>query len=71
MLEGNVCAAVCLVTEHAGGGVLDHDATIPSGQNSSIFVRDTLLCKHPEPCVPPASVLPYCDALAVRRIVSW
>ena len=63
MLEGNVCAAVRLVTERAGGGVLDPDATIPSGQNGSIFVRDALLHKHPEPCVPPASVLPCCDAL--------
>ena len=60
MLEGNVRAAVRLVTEHAGGGVLDPDA---SGQNGFIFVRDALLHKHPEPCVPPASVLPCCDAL--------
>ena len=42
---------------------MDPDATIPSGQNGSIFVRDALLNKHPEPCVPPASVLPCCDAL--------
>ena len=64
MLEGNVRAAVRLVTEQVGGGVLDPDATIPSGQNSSIFVRDVLLHKHLGPCVPPASVLPCCDALA-------
>ena len=38
-LEGNVPAAVRLVTEHAGGGVLDPDATTPSGQNSSIFLE--------------------------------
>ena len=65
MLEGNVRAAVHLVTEHAGGGVLDPDAIIPYGQNGSIFVRDALLRKHPEPCVPPTSVLPCCDALSL------
>ena len=53
MLEGNVCAAVRLVTERAGGGVLDPDAMIPCGQNCSIFVKDTLLHKQSEPCVPP------------------
>ena len=27
------------------------------------LIRDALLRYHPEPCVPPASVLPCCDAL--------
>ena len=58
LLEGNVRAAIHLVTELAGGGVSDPDATILSGQNSFIFVRDALLCKHPKPCVPPVFVLP-------------
>ena len=39
MLERNVPAAICLVTEHAGGGVLDPDATTPSGQKSFIFLE--------------------------------
>ena len=69
MLEGNVGASVHLVTKRAGGGVLDSDATIPSGLNSSIFVRDALLRKHPEPCVPPDSVLPRCDALPLFQDV--
>lgn len=30
-LEGNVHAAVCLVTEHAGGGFLDPDTVVSTG----------------------------------------
>ena len=60
MLEGNVGAVVRLVTKHAGGGVLDSDAMIQTGQHGSIPVKDTLLLKHPEPH---ALALPCCDAL--------
>ena len=62
-MEGNVGAVVHLVTKHAGGGVLDCDAMIQTGQRGSIPVKDALLLKHPEPHFPPALDLPCCDAL--------
>ena len=58
ILEDNVLAAVHLVTEQAGGGVLHPDAMVLTGQNPSISVRDALLLKHPELLVPPVSTLP-------------
>ena len=39
MLEGSVGAVVHLVTKHAGGGVLDSDAMIQTGQCGSIPVN--------------------------------
>ena len=67
MLEGNVCAAVCWVTERAGGGLLQPtdsaDYNHPQLGVISKTVLDVLRLKHPDPSIPPASILPSLDNL--------
>ena len=62
MLQGNVRAAVCWLTECAGSGVLtaSHATTI---NHTVMSVVDALQLKHPEPRIPPESALPCCDDL--------
>ena len=57
MLQGNVRAAVCWITERAGGGVLK------SSDSTTVSVVDALRLKHPEPQIPPESIFPCCDGL--------
>ena len=60
-MEGNDQYAVCSVTEHVGKGVLGTDVMVATGQNYFISVRDAfsvrnaLLLRHVELCVPPVS----------------
>ena len=62
MLQGNVRAAVRWITERAGGGVLkSSDSTTVN--HTVMSVVDALQLKHPEPQIPPESVLPCCDGL--------
>ena len=67
MLENNVNTPVCLITKLAGEGVLDPDTMVTTEQNYSIYVRDALLHKYPEACVPPVSALPCCDSFPVFK----
>jgi len=53
MLQGNVRAAVLRITERAGGGFLDQSDSVVSA----------LQAKHPDPQIPPDSVLNNCDNL--------
>jgi len=62
MLQGNVRAAVCWITECVGGGMLRHsDLTMVN--HTVMSAVDALLLKHPEPQLPPESALPCCDNL--------
>ena len=61
MLEGNVCAAVCWVTERSGGGVKPTDSTTTGG--TSMTILEALNLKHPDSCTPPDCVLPSMDKL--------
>ena len=67
MLEGNARAAVHWVTERAGGGLLQPTDTVdynhPQFGVVSKTVLDALRLKHPDPSVPPTSVLPSFDNL--------
>ena len=67
MLEGNVRAAVCWVTERAGGGLLRPTDSVeynyPQLGVISKTVLDVLRLKHPDPSIPPASILPSLDNL--------
>ena len=62
MLEGNVLAAVHLLTERSGGGALkpSDSATI---NGTSITVLEVLGLKHPDPSTPPDWILPSLDNL--------
>ena len=63
MLQGNVPAAVRWITERTGGGVLkSSDSTTVN--HTVMSVVDALRLKHPEPQIPPESVLPCCDSLS-------
>ena len=67
MLEGNVRAAVRWVTERAGGGLLQPTDSVeynhPQLGVISKTVLDVLHLKHPDPGIPPASILPSFDNL--------
>ena len=67
MLEGNVRAAVRWVTERAGGGLLQPTDSVeynhPQLGVISKTVLDVLRLKHPDPSIPPASILPSFDNL--------
>ena len=67
MLEGNVHAAVHWVTERAGGGLLRPTDSIDYNHLQfgmvSKTVLDVLHLKHPDPSIPPASILLSLDYL--------
>ena len=60
MLEGNVRAAVCWLTEHSGDGVLKPFDTATIG-GTPMTVLEALGLKHPDPSTPPDWVLPSMD----------
>ena len=62
-----ICAAVCWLTEHSGGGVLKLSDYSTIG-GTSMTVMEALNLKHPDPCTPPDWVLPSLDNLPFWRI---
>ena len=66
VLRGKLHAAICLVTEHVDGSVLDPDAMVTAGQDRSISVRDALLLKHVESQL---CALSSCDTLPLFKDV--
>ena len=62
MLEGNVLAAICWLTEHSGGGVLKPSDSATIG-GTCVTVLEVLGLKHPDLFTPPDWVLPSPDNL--------
>ena len=67
LMEGNVRAAIRWVTERAGGGLLQPTDSVdynhPQLGVISKIVLNVLCLKHPDPSIPPASILPSFDNL--------
>ena len=62
MLEGNVHAGVCWLTERSSGGILKPFDSATIG-GTSMTVLEALGLKHPDPCAPPDWILPAMDNL--------
>ena len=68
MLEGNVHAAACWLTEcSCDGDLKPFDSTTISGTSTSMIVMEELNLKHPDPCTPPDWVLSPMDKLPFLR----
>ena len=63
MLEGNVRAAVCWLTERSGRGVLRPCDSTTVGE-TSMTVLEGLDLKHPDPRTPPDWALPSMENLS-------